>query len=267
MIAAAFGWRAAFVVTGLVGTIVALLVLGTLPEPRARTRVPTISEVFGRESIDAIGYLLRKRTFILVLFGFSSISLLSLGLQQWGPSFLIRSFHVSLRRVGLLYGAVVSGSLLIGALLGGPIAVRARQHGVNWLVRLPALACLLAIPCYAAAFTSHGLLVFTIASVAGGLLLGIATPPIYACIYGIAGRARCAMAVALVFLVFNLLGLGVGPLLIGLLSDALKNLTGEQSLRYSLLIVVSVLLPTSYMFHASGRSVASDFDLGDERHG
>jgi MFS transporter, Spinster family, sphingosine-1-phosphate transporter len=259
-IAAAAGWRMAFFAGGVPGLLIAVLMLKTLAEPRTHARVPALAEVFGRESVELMKYLLRKRTFILIALAFSSISLLSLGLQQWGPSFMVRSFHIGLARVGLIYGSVVSGSLLLGAMLGGPLTVRARTHGVAWLAYVPAICCLLAVPSYALAFTSQGLALFIVGSVCGGLLLGAATPPVYACIYGIAGASRRAVAMALVLLIFNLLGLGLGPLLIGLLSDALRSLAGTESLRYSLLAVVAILPLTSYLFYASARTVTQDFE-------
>jgi hypothetical protein len=128
---------------------------------------------------------------------------------------------------------------IAGTLLGGLTAQRLARHDTRWLVWVPALTSLLALPFALLFLTLPGaaapMMYFGIAFF-GPSMLG----PVMALTPGLAKVRMRALAAALGTMTFNLIGAGLGPLTVGVLSDLLAPHFGVDSLRYALLAAVSV---------------------------
>jgi len=177
--------------------------------------------------------LARKPVFWLMAFAASSSSLCGYGLAVWTPSILERSFQLSLIERGQFTASVVFIGGCTGVFAGGWLADRLGHIDRGWYARLPAIAWAITAPTFVAGFFAPSLWVawplLLIPNALNILWLG---PVITAVQHLVPARMR-STASASFLLINNLIGLGVGPYLIGAISTALKQSYGAESLRYA----------------------------------
>ncbi len=219
-------WRAAFVAMGSAGVILApimVILVGDAPTKPA-ARVPLV-EVFR--------LLARKPAFWLLAFAASFSSLAGYGLLLWTPSVFERSFGL-----GIIERAQFVGSLLliggsVGVFAGGWFADRLGQRDRGWYAKLPAVAWLITAPTFALGLMVPNLWLawplLLIPNALNILWLG----PVTTAVQHLVERPMRATASASFLLINNLVGLGVGPVLIGHVSDVLKKTYGGEALRYA----------------------------------
>lgn len=219
-------WRAAFVAMGIAGLILApimLIFVGDAPT-RPAARVPLL-EVFR--------FLARKPAFWLLAFAASFSSLAGYGLLLWTPSVFERSFGL-----GIIERAQFVGSLLliggsVGVFAGGWFADRLGQRDRGWYAKLPAFAWLITAPTFALGLMMPNLwLAWPLLLVPNALNI-LWLGPVTTAVQHLVERPMRATASASFLLINNLVGLGVGPLLIGHVSDVLKKSYGVEALRYA----------------------------------
>lgn len=225
-IANAIGWRAAFYAMGIAGVLLApVLLLVVRDPPRTSQSAATIGQVFPM--------LARKPVFWLMAFAASSSSLCGYGLATWIPSVLERSYHMSLVGRGQFMASVVFIGGCIGVWSGGWLADRLGHLDRGWYARLPAIAWLITAPTFAAGLLAPNLwFAWPLLLIPNALNILWLGPVITAVQHLVPGRMR-ATASASFLLINNLIGLGVGPYLIGAISTALKQSYGAESLRYA----------------------------------
>jgi predicted MFS family arabinose efflux permease len=141
-----YGWRLAFIVVGLPGVLLAVIVRLAIKEPRQNTRLPTWTEIFGKESVGVVRELFAKRSYVHLLIAYGFYSFYALGAGQFVIPFILRSFDVSLQRIGALWGLVFGVTGIIGTFLGGILADRLSRRDIRWLMRLPAVGFLVFYP-------------------------------------------------------------------------------------------------------------------------
>ena len=226
-IAHAVSWRAAFFTMGIAGLILApvmLIVVRDVPRPNVAAPAP-ISQVFPM--------LARKPVFWLMAFAASSSSLCGYGLATWTPSVLERSFQLGLIERGQFMASVVFIGGCAGVFAGGWLADRLGHRDRGWYARLPAIAWLITAPTFAAGLMAPSLWLawplLLIPNALNILWLG----PVITAVQHLVPRPMRSTASASFLLINNLIGLGVGPYLIGAISDALKHSYGAESLRYA----------------------------------
>ena len=226
-IAHAISWRAAFYTMGIAGLILApvmLIVVRDVPRPQGASAAP-IGQVFPM--------LARKPVFWLMAFAASSSSLCGYGLAVWIPSVLERSFHLSLIQRGQFMGSVVFIGGCAGVFAGGWLADRYGHRDRGWYAKLPAIAWAITAPTFAAGLMAPSLwLAWPLLLIPNALNIFWLGPVITAVQHLVPQRMR-STASASFLLINNLIGLGVGPYLIGAISEALKHSYGAESLRYA----------------------------------
>jgi MFS family permease len=226
-IAHAISWRAVFFTMGIAGIVLApvmLIVVRDVPRPHVASPAP-IGQVFPM--------LARKPVFWLMAFAASSSSLCGYGLTVWVPSVLERSFHLSLIERGQFMASVVFIGGCTGVLTGGWLADRLGQRDRGWYAKLPAIAWVITAPTFAAGLMAPSLwLAWPLLLIPNALNILWLGPVITAVQHLVPQRMR-STASASFLLINNLIGLGVGPYLIGAVSDALKHSYGAESLRYA----------------------------------
>jgi MFS family permease len=227
-IAAAINWRAAFLFMGLAGMLLAPILLIVLrdrhPGAGSRATVP-IAAVFP--------FLARTTAFWLISFAAALSSLTGYGLALWVPSVLMRSFGLNLLTTGNFLASLILVGGCAGVLGGGWLADRLGRADRGWYAWLPAIAWLISAPAYAIGLSATDLrLAWVLLLIANGLTI-LWLGPLNTAIQHLVSRERRASASASFLLINNLIGLGVGPLLIGSLSDALRSAYGADSLRYA----------------------------------
>lgn len=259
-IASQMGWRSMFVIFGLSSLVTALLAGLVLREPR-HILPPAEGADHGERYGPAIAGLLRKRSFRWLLAGTAFYGVVCYGALIFVVSHLVRSFGLSLTRAGMIYGVISTITALFGALVGGYLTDRMARSGPASVPGLTALLSLAAMPAYLLAFATGNLVLFTLAMLVGGCLLFAAAPPLYASFHIVSASRRRATAIALLSVMMNLVGLGGGPALTGILSDMFGAVHGPAlGLRIAMLISVGALLPVAACFFAARRTIERDAD-------
>lgn len=216
----AFNWRTAFVVVGLPGLVLALLAKLTLKEPPrgaiegadVASRPPPMRAVLAR--------LFRTTTFLNMAAGCILSNLAGASIAVFSPPFLVRSFGLSPAQVGVYYGLMIGASGTIGYLTGGFGSDLGAKKDVRWYAWAPAIGSALACPLMLFAFTRDSALTVTIGQFFGSICLAIYFAPTFAVIQNLVDVRMRASASAIMFLLINLFGQGLGPTVMGWFSDS-----------------------------------------------
>jgi MFS family permease len=254
-IAAAISWRAAFYTMGLAGIILApimLIFVRDVAKPAATISAAPIGQVFP--------IIARKPAFWLLAFAASFSSLSGYGLAVWTPSVLERSFGMGLVERGQFVASLLLIGGCAGVFAGGWLADRLGSADRGWYAKLPAIAWLITAPTFAGGLllsSNHTLawLVLLIPNALNILWLG----PVITAVQHLVPQRMRATASASFLLINNLIGLGVGPYLIGFLSDALKHNYGSDALRYAAIAVTGFYLLAALLMFACVTKLRSDW--------
>ena len=229
-------WQIVFLLVGLPGLVIALL-MTTVKEPRRRGLLHGDQVVSLLSTARFLGS--RWRTYSAHFLGLSVTTIMAYGYVGWVPTFFIRTYGWSIEQIGLAFGLVMTFAGMAGVYLGGWLADYWQNRGVadaHWRVILVAVGILLPAYGLVTLMPSPGLaLAFLIPGVIGG---GMSTPPALAALMIITPNQMRAMAAALYFFVLSLIGLTVGPTAVALLTD--YYFADEAALRYSMAIVAFV---------------------------
>jgi predicted MFS family arabinose efflux permease len=251
-----FDWRTAFVVVGLPGVLLAILVRLTLREPpRGEPAVGAPAE----SVVGVLRFLLKRRSFPHLSLAAALHSLYGYGAGAFLPSFFRRVHDMSPGELGTWLGAIGLTTGALGTYLGGFLADRAAVRDARWYAGVPAVATLAYVPLafavYLAGDPHVALALYAPATVLGGMYLG----PTFAMTQGLARPRMRATAAAILLFILNLIGLGGGPQLVGVLSDALAPRLGDESIRWALLsVVVAGALWSTVHYALAARTLRED---------
>ena len=252
-----YGWRIAFLALGLPGVAFAIFFFFTVKEPvRNVTTDPSKSLSFWQVT----KFLLAKRAFIYLAFAAGLHSFGTYALGNWLPSFLERLHGMSKQDIGLYAGLILGVAGASGTLLGGYLADKLGKKDKKWYVKVSAFGAIVAIPFlllyYFHSSTVVALAALFIAYTSVSVFLG----PSIAITHSLVPANMRAFASAVLFLVLNLIGLGLGPLFVGAISDWLAPYYGVESLRIALASTLLVSLIAITLFFLSGKSLENDLN-------
>ncbi len=252
------GWRWSFAVVGLPGVLLALAIRLTLREPprgfsEQRSATGEASTVTGVARL-----LLQRRSFPLMALASGVASFSGYSLALWLPSYFIRSHGFSVAEAGSWLALVNVGSGIAGSYLGGAVADHLGKRDPRWRMLVPGAAMLLAAPLSIVAFTTEWSGLSLIATAVVLTLYHSWGGPVHAAVQGMVGLRMRGVAVSLLLFVVNLVGLGFGPPIIGLVSDLLQTSAGVHSLRYALLLSVPVFLLASVLYVLASLTLKRD---------
>ena len=258
-------WRMAFFIVGLAGLLITPLLKFTVAEPERgaldipRSAAANVAAADMPSLFAVIGVLARKPSFWGLSLGAACASMMGYGLFFWAPSFLVRSFHLSLLHASLLYGALVLVGGLFGIWMGGVLADRYGGGRRGMYAFIPAAAFVATLPFYVAGVLSTTLWVsFAVLLVPTALGLAWLGPVLAAVQHLVPGHMR-ATASALFLFINNLLGIGLGTTLIGLVSDAMRLRFGVDSLRYAILGGTGFYLMAAALLFFAGTKLGKDW--------
>ncbi len=257
------GWREAFFIVGIPGLILALIVRFTIQEP-LRGISENRSDSGDRPGIIAVArFLLSRKSFLHMAAGAGLASFSGYAFLSFYPSFLVRSFSMSLSTVGVFLGLILGIAGGLGFAGGGYIADKIGHH--RKALRAIALSLLCAwvftFPVYLASSAIISLMFFIVPAIFSNVYLATT----FAQTQSLVPLRMRAVASALILFLINIVGLGLGPQLAGILSDYLANGFGNESLRYSLLIIGAVLTPwTALHYFMAGKYIEGDLARVDE---
>lgn len=253
-IADRYGWRASFLALGAASLLVAFLAATTLPEPK-RSALP---EGETRRERKAYRKILGKSSYRNLLLGAAYAGVATYGIAAWTNVFAIRYFGWTPGQVGAVFGVLGTIAGLFGTLVGGWLSDWLSPKDTRWMMWLPAIAGLLAIPFDIAGAFASSVTVLYVTSPMGVVCRTLPLAAVAAAIQRLAADDVRARAAATVGVLGTLMGLGIGPTVVGFLSDVLKPLYLNDALRVGL---VSLVLPQAlcaYHFLRAARRVTHD---------
>lgn len=257
------GWRAAFMVVGLPGVVFAAIFFLTVREP-TRGRWEASAAADYRPSLkQTLDLLLQFRSFWLIAAGCGLTSFAGYGNGNFTPSFLIRSHGIDGSTLGVLMAFGGGGAGLIGTLAGGWLADRLGGGDQRWYVWIPAICGGLAVPlAFPFLLSDQTPLVVVLLVLVTALINTYLGPSLSIC-HGLVPPAMRAIASAILFFVLNLIGLGLGPLTAGLLSDWFTASHGPDGLRYAMLVVALIASLGVGCFVLAARALPGDLARRD----
>jgi predicted MFS family arabinose efflux permease len=242
-LAAWIDWRAAFLTMGAAGIVLAPIMLLVV---RDRLR-PAASALSARPLRATFPILARKPTFWLMAAAASCSSLAGYGLALWTPSVLERSFGLDLIQRGQFLASLFLLGGTVGVFAGGLLADRLGQANRSWYARLPAIAWLVTAPLFVLGLLAHDPWVawplLLIPNALNILWLG----PVTTAVQHLVPQPMRSTASASFLLINNLIGLGIGPTLIGALSVLFKQRLGIEALRYAAVSVVGFYVLAAFL--------------------
>ena len=261
----AMGWRAAFVVVGLPGILLAIIVRLTLIEPERGSSDGLAVDSRPEHSFPAVQRLLWSlTTYRRLILGNACHSIAMYASFAWAAAYFIRIHGLSTTEVGLRIGLVTGLGAALGNLIGGFMTDRLSARSKSWYMGVAGIANLLSVP-----------LVFAFLNVAEPGWAMFAYLPMIACMaasapavatvtQGIVRPEMRSMSYTTQYMVTSLLGMGGGPFLVGLTNDLLAPQFGELSIRYSMLGVIgTTALVCGLTFCWASRSVGGDMALAE----
>jgi MFS family permease len=253
-------WRVAFLVVGAAGFWLAPLIKATVREPLRGAADAVPSAPLQPTSFWAVCRLLcSKPTFWALAFGGGTCSMMGYGLFFWMPSFLVRSFGLTVLGASVHYGVLVLIGGLVGIWLGGAIADRQGVRSKAAFALVPAIAFLCTIPFYLIGLLGTQLwlclAVLLVPTALGLVWLG----PVLAAVQHLVPVNMRATASAIFLFINNLLGIGVGTTLIGAISDSLHVRAGVESLRYAILSGTGCYLIAAVLLFLAARWIDRDW--------
>lgn len=234
-LAARVGWRQAFLIFAGVGIAVAVLQMLVARDKVQAT--PDAGVADGQSSNwSGLRELARNPVYLHVTLGVAWSSFATFGLIQWMPSFYNRQFNLAPEDAAALFGGIYAAGALAGVLLGGVIGNRMGGARSTRLLSFCMLTFALTFPLIATVLFASNLKVAFAAHVLSTFVGSMPNGPVMAMIQNSLPRQRRVLGASMFLLALTLLGAGGGPLLIGVLSDALAPSLGQTSLRWAMLM-------------------------------
>lgn len=252
----AFGWRVAFMAVGVPGILLAVTLPWLLREPRhcapnANTPVRSGSPLTTGE---ALAEVFSSRCFVLLAGAASLTAFLSYGKGVWAVILFQRTHGLSPGETGLLLGVVLGIAGIAGTWLGGVMADRFGRIDKRHILTGPAVFMAVAAPILFLGYCADDWRLSIALLFVPTLLNSAYYGPTYAMVQGLVRPEARAIASAVMLFAQNLIGLGLGPLFFGMLSDAFKPMAGDESVRWVLFGAAWLgLIPALLFWRASLR--------------
>ena len=253
------GWREAFFIVGAPGLALALLVRFTLTEPvRGASEARSDSgETLAFSSV--LRFVLSSRSFLHMSFGAGLMSFVGYAVAVFFPSFMDRSFGMSMLEAGFWLGIILGlpggAGYFAGGYLTDRVSSAGAQRGPMFIAAMILLSCVLFVGVFLATSPFWCFILFVLPAFFSNMYL----PPTLAQAQSVVALRMRAMASALCLFIINIVGLALGPPLVGRLSDWLAADFGDESLRYSLLACAVIIMPWAAVhFWLASRHVNAD---------
>lgn len=279
LVADAFGWRRAFLLVGMPGIVLAVIVVLTLVEPRMRRAAAAARDAAAQTPQSSFGevvrVLRRKRTFWLMALAVSIVAFIGYGHAPFGASFFLRVHGAEIEQlatrfglgpigfVGVSLGLILGVAAGLGVFLGGIIGDRFGGRDVRAYMSIPGIAVLVSIPLYTVAMLMPTFLPILPILAVNAMLLSLWQGPVYATVQNIAPVHMRATAASIFLFIANLIGLGLGPLAVGLASDILAGpfgLGSAEGVRWALIGSEFLAIPAFACFWLARRTIREEME-------
>jgi MFS family permease len=227
-----FSWRAAFVLVGLPGVLIAIAVKLMIKEPPRGHSEPEVASAADRpvraaftwggefrELGSVIAILFGKWPVLHMVLGVTIASFGAYGSGQFVPPYFTRAFGLDYAQVGLIVGLVGGFSAGVGTLVGGFLTDRLARRSARWYALTPAIGLTIATPIYIAAYVAPSWQSAALILLIPGIFHYTYLGPTFGVVQNMVDTRRRATATALLFFFLNLIALGGGPVFTGFLID------------------------------------------------
>jgi MFS family permease len=252
----AFGWRAAFLVAGVPGLVLALVLYLTVSEPARRTTtgaIPSSNATTSRGTAvtsisnattspspatfkHTLSFLAGSRAYLFILIAGALVTVNVGSMLAWAPTFLTRVHGLTPGGIGMYFGTMRGTVGLLSAVSAGLLVNALAKRNELWRVWLPACAELLLFPVDALFLLAHSPLGWKVGLALDAALNAIIVATTYTLFVSVARARMRATSTAIYFIVCSLVGLAGGPALVGVLNDWLGVSSGDAAIRYSMLV-------------------------------
>lgn len=244
-----FGWRVAFFVVGVPGVLLALVLYLTVPEPIRGLAENKASTGDNPSMMTVFKVLLSRRSFLFMALGAAMNAFAGYSTANWVASFMIRTHQMPTGELGTWLALIIGVGGAIGVFGSGVIADKLGKNDKRWYMWVAVCACVISIPLQISTFWVDdpytALMCMVIPSVLSNAYLGATI----ASVHGMVGLKMRAVSSALLFFILNMIGLGMGPTTVGLVSDALVDQRGVDSLRYAMMYIIPTAMCMSGVFY------------------
>lgn len=261
-----FDWRVAFIVVGLPGIFLAVLVRFVIKEP-PRGMADGRKDVAPPGFVSVMHFLWERKSFRHLSFACALHAFVTYGIGNFMPLFLGRVHGMEILDVGWYYGMIAGVGGLAGTFFGGWMSDRMsnKTGDKTWYIWIPFISTLLAIPFALITFLlmPNGITAafsYLLPVFCGGWYLA----PCLASTHFLVGIRMRAMGSAVLLFVLNLIGLGLGPMLTGYVSDWMTPAYGSDALRYAMSITVLVNIWCAFHYWCCMKTIRADFDRAPE---
>jgi MFS family permease len=252
-----YGWRIALMLVGLPGLLLALVVLFVMREPRHSRTAEAAAAAAATVPLstgEAMREIFASRAFVYILIAASVTAFLGYGKGLWTISFFIRSHGLSTTEAGLSMAVVLGLAGVAGTWLGGKLADKFGARDKRHILTFPAYGMAVAAPVLFLGYLTEDWRIAVALLVLPTMLNAAYYGPAYGCVQGLVQPRARAVAASIMLFGQNLIGLGLGPFLFGVLSDALQPLAGQESVRWVLYGAAWLgLIPAFFFWRASLR--------------
>jgi predicted MFS family arabinose efflux permease len=258
------GWRMTFFVLGVPGVLLGVLLYFTVKEP-PRGRYDTGNQA-SKEATDlqrTLKSLARNKVYVRVSISFAMLTMVGYAMAMWLAPIMLRNFDVSLGKVGLYLGITYICGGIPGPLIGGYLTDYMVKLDSRWRAWIPAIAVVCSVSTFWFCLSAESLweflgffaLTYAIFMIPQGASMSLLQSSV--------GSGERALGTSFALLVNSMVGLALGPLLIGILSDALAPTYGVKSLNYALMTVcgIAALIATlCYLWTSKAMLAGPDLD-------
>lgn len=263
IVAERFGWRMAFLLAGLPGIVLAVVAWRLLRGLGQRAAIPAGRAVAAAgASLSAFrqsaGLLWRLRSFRLILLGACMTCFSGNALVAFFPAFLERTHGMGMAGIGLTVALIVGAGGGTATYLAGVVTDRLRPRDDRWSLWVPALTALLGLPLAPICFLADDRALVLTAAILPLSVTAAFIGPVINTVQELAPGGIRATAVAVLILVDNLIGLGLGPQFVGIASDLLRPALGADSLRWGLLLSCGGYAVSALGFLLAARHLRAD---------
>ncbi|MEM7218616.1 MAG: MFS transporter [Pseudomonadota bacterium] len=271
-----FGWRWTFVIVGAPGLLLALLVYFTTIEPKrgaaevretkkahADDDAPASAEVENAQAppfMEVVRHMWHTPAAFHTVMGSALAGFVGYGFVVWMPAFFVRSHDLSLTETGFVLAfltGVVGG---LGTFTAGRLADVLAKRDIRWRAWVVAVGKLVYMPFLAAFFMVDNFYVAVTLYLVPAFFGGFYLAPSAALVQSLVDVRMRALASSIMLFILNIIGLGFGPQLVGILSDLFAADYGKESLRYALLLLSLLNFWCAYHYYRAGRSLPEDLE-------
>jgi len=252
-----YGWRVAIMTAGVPGLILTLLLLLTVREPR-RGLVEALPDSNPPSFVSVVKYLWSQRSFRWMAIGTSFSSFGGYAGIAFIPTFLKVSHHMTQAQVGVALALLTGVAGAIGTYLAGVFADRFGARDVRWNMYVPIVGGFIALPFAPVFYLSSSTAVALAAAVVPATMGAIYVGPAYSIAQGLVPLRMRARSVAILLLILNVIGLGFGPPVVGLVADLLKPAFGVDALRYAMLTTILTGLTGAFCYWRASATLKAD---------